>query len=175
MLDPHSQERFYYNTAKGTSQWEMPKNLTSNKWEEAHKATNQTTRSDVWEPVMTPKGRLLYYYNKNTGAAQRKVPEGFDSHSSSQGEHLPSTPGSADLPHTKRLWKVLLSRSRTIQTVNGWSEMVDDATNEYRQHDRTHPKSTFTPIPRGKKNRKKNNSFKARSKHNSQQSLCYFY
>ena len=83
---------------------------------------------------MTPKGRLLYYYNKNTGAAQRKIPEGYDAHSSSQGEHLPSTPASADLPHTKRLWKVLLSRSRTIQTVNGWSEMVDDATQEVFYH-----------------------------------------
>ena len=134
MLDPHSQERFYYNTSNGTSQWEMPKSLSGGRWEEAHTSTHQSVRSEVWEPVMTPKGRLLYYYNKNTGAAQRQVPVGYDAHTSSQGEHLPSTPGSADLPHTKRLWKVMLSRSRTIQTVNGWAEMIDDATQEVFYH-----------------------------------------
>jgi hypothetical protein len=132
MVDPHSQEVFYYNTASGSSQWEMPS--LPGHWGPAHVASHNMPRSDVWEPVMTPKGRVLYYYNKTTGAAQRKIPEGFDAHTSSQGEHLPSTPASADVPRAKRLWKVVLNRSRVIATSGGWAKMLDDATQEEFYH-----------------------------------------
>ena len=135
MVDPHSQERFYYNTTNGTSQWEMPK-LTG-MWEASDKALQKANRSDVWEPVMTPKGRLLYYYNKTTGAAQRKIPEGFDPHTSSHGEHLPSTPNSSDVERTKRLWKVVLNRSRVVEVRSGWAQMHDDVTQEMFFHHST--------------------------------------
>ena len=81
--DPMTKETFYHNSAQDEYRWEVPSDFLTGGGSGdgnggsggglpqpmlqpvVHAATSSTNQPvQVWEPVATPKGKHLYYWNK---------------------------------------------------------------------------------------------------------------
>ena len=129
MGDRQTSEKFYFNATTQAYQWESP-------WEDSGKgmnpAQNDAASGDSeWEPIATPMGKALYWYNWTTGESSWTKPMGTlqGKRPHSLKSPLASTE-TAEQNKEKRLWHILLERAKVVTSSGDWTEYVDPQSNE---------------------------------------------
>ena len=166
LRDSTTGEIFYHCGRTEVSQWEVPDAFrheiaTQNEGGKAvhfSAAETHTSSNDhPWEAVKTPKGRNIYFWNRNTGESQWEHPdpskqivpvpsngnETQDGHYPQQQQQqqqqqeqiLTATPDAVNAPQAKKMWSALRSRSKAVRHEGTWSEMVDDTSGETFYYD----------------------------------------
>ena len=87
-----------------------------------------------WEPIATPTGKNLYWYNWQSGESQWEKPVELENQPAKSALPLPSTPKTKDYRQAHDLWNILLKRSTVIAVKGDWQQMKDSQTNEHFYH-----------------------------------------
>ena len=90
-----------------------------------------------WEPIATPTGKNLYWYNWQSGESQWEKPAELENQPTTNALPLPSTPKTKDYKQAHDLWGILLKRSNVVAVKGEWQQMKDSQTGEHFYHNPT--------------------------------------